>query len=340
VNYPHPEATANPPSSSVQPGEVLHPPCEPFKHVFGEIEDPVGLAAVLEPYQTPEGHTERGHLARELVERAIQTEGWRYDPGDTRSAPQRARDALQCGSCIMRGLCPGPAEFEITHEVEEAQRLMAMFADGPVWLKRARLHNIQMTEKKFSDITSDLETWTAALQSGFSIRALLGPIRNQRDKPLTRDDLPEALRQLTSAKQNETFRADLLEFDDCDYAIRVVDMTANNGYQGTLPDEEAFGVLISKFLNTMMLVDQDLNPQILSARLQKPVRSFDGGLVAEFRKGGKDRLYVAAQKEATGSITDTGKPIYQIFMLGWHGDSESSQQKFYDSTGLTNLGQS
>jgi len=269
------------------------------------------------------------------------------DTGNGNRVPSQRvyEDVVQCLSCVIGHICPIKTEFEATiateekqQEIERVKRQMAMFENGPEWLIAGRLHGIHMTEKAFKTMLTGTTDQATALRQNFSVDALLGDIHNRPLQPLNRKELPKELATcLTSAQRAETFETHEITFRGNNQTFVVADLSVQNGYTGIRPTEKAYGILISKLMDVMKELGPNGQPLVLSANLQKVVRYFDGGYVAEIRMGDKSRLYTGVCVAVMRAAEPSSGPTYRLLILGSHGDSEKAQQHFYDQTGLSRL---
>lgn len=325
---PHPRASVDPVS--------VHTPCVYFINQYGnvgvnDLEEIIELASTV--YADPR------EIPKEAVATAVAELPWARDTHDQRVPSQRVyEDVIRCVSCSIARLCPIKTELEATIEVENAEKQLDMVADGPSWLIAARLHNIHMTAKEFEAILSDDGPIAATQQEALDVETLAGGIQNRQIKSLTTEELPARLADyLTSARRSSSFDTHEIEFIGSPYAFVVSDLSPSNGYAGIRPTEQAYGILVAKLLGIMKELGPGGRPAVLDANLQKIVRYFDGGYIAEIRMGDKSRLYAGVYVAVIETASVSGKPTYRLLVLGSHGDSEQAQQDFYDQTGLSRL---
>lgn len=315
---------------------VEHGPCGYVRREYGEtIEE---MREIQEMVEAEDGDLRR--IPQQLAQTAISVEGMRIaGPHAKNVVPaQRTQLELKCGGCAVRSACLLNRELQDIATVEKREQAWQVLRDSPEWLVRYFLHAADITPKQFVAIMQDPEVSERAVRDGFSVERLMRGVHCRSVDPLKRDQLPKALADaLTSARNADSFPTHELTFQNRDYAVQVSNLWDTNGYDQLKPTEQAFGILLEKFVGAMKETGPDGRPLILSTGLQKVVRQFEGGYVAEIRMTGKSRLYTGVFVAVIETLDTTGMPVYRVLLLGGHGDNERLQQKFYDQTGLSSV---
>lgn len=293
---------------------VALPPCDTFIYEFGAgTTDPEEMLALAKHRDFPE-------IAIEVAHVAIERE---------RLSAQEYR-AARCAKCILRNSirndngCPSESELLIQEEEEQAEQQMAMFDTGPVPITILRVRRAGMTMREFDTLRSNEAAMATALQNNvFTIEKLLGGIQNEIADDLHIKELPDELQGLTFTKYADTFETHRLTFGEGSQPVLFTDVSSYSGFTGQRLSEQAFGILMGKVANFMEALSKNGPSAALDANLLKIIRHVKGGIVAEARMTGKNRMYVAILGN-------------RVIMIGSHGHADGGdvQQSFIKASGL------
>lgn|GEM_PF-2352124 len=327
------------------PLRIEHDPCALFAETFGvaareDIKDALELIGT-----SPE---EAEALAYSAAVSATESLPWKDRQGPIPS--QAARIALRCMDCVLTDVCPIDVQLSNFAERQEAlqkrqedEGVFDAVLGGPKWLLIHGLHQNNLTTKKLREVV------TAAVQSnnrtgilqdaGIDIASLHAGITYRKIANLAQGDFPSVLQHaLTAVRNNKSFETHTVDFNDGALrTIAVTDLTPVNGFNGVMPSEQEYGILIAKLVEAMRGVDANGQLPNLNLRMVNIIRNFEGGgKVLEMRMGGKNRMY-SVFFSIFSETDENGLPMYRMVIIGAHGGNADTQKDFLSATGISNL---